>query len=195
MSVRAHSDKIKSFDVGYGAVWSKEDFEYAKRAFRKDRYDKTLMLLERKLNDQTAFDDRVDRLCEPLQVAKKVDLVVNAGLTRIAELLTGESTTSFTHFASGTGTTAEAAGQTALVTELARVSMVTSGDRFATGTSAKFVGFFDSSTSSGTIAEGAVFDNSSGGTMLFRTKYSSTLSHTQDSTTYTLSETISQSAS
>lgn len=194
MSLR-HELNLHSHDVGYGAVWSKSDAQYALRSIKRDRYDETLRLLERKLNDQTAFDERVNRLMEPLEVTKKEDLVVNVGLTRIAELLTGESTTSFTHFASGTGTTAESSGQTALVTELARVSMVTSGDRFATGTSAKFAGFFDSSTSSGVIAEGGVFDAASSGTMLFRTKYSSTLTHTQDNTVYTLTETISQSAS
>ncbi|MEM3160347.1 MAG: hypothetical protein QXJ74_06150 [Nitrososphaera sp.] len=182
-------------DVGAGAVWSKEDADYALRAIKRDRYDETFRLLERRFNDQTSFDQRVNKHCEPIEVTYKVDLVVNAGLTRLAQFMTGESTTSFTHFAAGTGTTAEGSGQTALVTEIGRVSMITSGDRYSSGTSAKFAGFFPTSTTSGTIAEGGVFDAGASGTMLFRTKYSATLVHTSGTTVFTLMETLTQSAS
>ena len=194
MSVRSASSTIRTHDVGVAAVWSKEDSDYAFRSIKRDRFDETQRLLLRALNDQTSFDERVNKHCEPLQVAHKEDLVVNAGLTRIAQLITGESTTSFTHFAAGTGNTAEAAGDTALATELGRVSMVTSGDRFATGTSAKFAGFFDTSISSGTVAEGGAFDASSNGTMLFRTVYASTLTHTSGTSVFTLHQTLAQSA-
>ena len=195
MSARANiSPTFYGHDVGVGAVWSKEDADYAFRSIKRDRYDETFRLLERAFNDQTSFDQRINKHLEPLQVTYKVDLVVNAGLTRIAQLCTGESTSSFTHFAAGTGTGSESASDTALGTELGRVSMVTQGDRFSTGTSMKFAGFFDTSISSGTVAEGGMFDASSSGTMLFRSKYSSTLTHTSGSTVFTLQETVSQSA-
>jgi len=137
-------------------------------------------------------------LFEPAQVTYKEDLVVNVGLTRLAQLMTGKSTTSFTHFVSGTGSTAEAAGLTISdVTESTRVSMATSGDRYDSGTSAKFVGFFPSTSPNATITTGCAADSAtpSAGTILFYTKYSSSLVHTNGTTIYVLQQTITQTAS
>lgn len=185
------SARLKHLDQSFGALWDKKDFDYAKWLIKKrdpELYENRILKL---WNDH---HDVGDPRFNPLAVTYKVDLVVNAGLTRIAQLMVGASTTSFTHFASGTGTNAEAAGDTALQTESTRISMATSGDRYVTGTSAKFAGFFGSTSPTGVISEGGAFDAGAAGTMLFRSVYSSTLSHTQNSTTYTLQQTISQSA-
>ncbi len=50
------------------------------------------------------------------------NLIVNAGLERVARLLGGVSTDVFTHIAIGTGTTAAATGDTALETEYTRAA-------------------------------------------------------------------------
>lgn len=187
-----HDSHLKHFDQGYGALWWAEDEQYAFDLIKQRRPEIYEDRIFKIWNDHPIRDD--PRFA-PIAVTFKEDLVVSAGLTRIAQLMTGVSSTSFTHFESGTGTNAESAGDTALQTALTRVSMASSGDRYATGTSAKFAGFFGSSTSSGTVAEGGAFDNGSGGTMLFRSVYASTLAHTSGSTTYTLQQTITQSAS
>lgn len=198
--VRSAGAPIHAHDFGYGSVWLKEDEEYVKKllALRNPALfeDRVLKIW----NDHKVIrDDKYLRLFEPVQVTYKEDLVVNVGLTRLAELATGASSTSFTHFVSGTGSTAEAAGLTiANVTESARVNMTTgSGDRYASGTSMKFVGFFPNTSTTATITTGSVADSAtpSAGTILFYTKYASSLSHTSGTTIYVLQQTITQTAS
>jgi len=82
----------------------------------------------------------------------------------------------------------------ALKSENARVSLSTSGYQTSSGSSMKFAGFFNTGFASAVITEGGVFDASSGGNMLFRTVYSSSLSHTQYSTVYTLTQSILQAS-
>lgn len=103
------------------------------------------------------------------------NLIVNAGLAAAAGLLiaTGH-TNAFDYLAIGTGTTAAAAAQTALVTEistgggsraLATLSRVTTT---ATNDSARLVKTF-TFTSSFAVTEAGVFDTAvTGGTMLCR---------------------------
>lgn len=193
MSSAHISSALKVRDVGFGSVWSKEDHDYVLRLLRK--------------RDPSAFEDRLLSIWNdhklireeprfaPIEVTYKEDLVVTAGMTRIAQLMTGDSTTSFRYFASGTGTNAEALADTALQTESVRVDMDSSGDRYGSGTSAKFVGFFPTASTTATIAEGGAFDAGAVGTMLFRTKYSSTISHVSGTTIYVLQQTINQSSS
>lgn len=193
------SAHIHKHDFGYGAVWDKADEAYV-RALIKQRNPAVFEdRLKKVWDDHKAIkDDKYGRLFEPLQVTYKEDLVVDVGLQRIADLCVGVSTTSFTHFVSGTGATAEGSGRTiADVTESTRVSLLTSGDRFRTGTSMKFVGFFPSTSPTAVITQGAVADSAtpSAGTILFYTKYSASISHTSGTTFYTLSQTITQSAS
>lgn len=181
--------------LGVAAVFSKEDAAYVRRSCNRDRYDTFNERLVRRFNDQTAWDDLTKRHVDPLEVQVVDKLVVNGGLTRMAELGVGATTNSWTHMASGTGQTAEGASQVALVTESKRISLITDGDRFPSGTSMKFAGFFDSSSPTATIWEAGIFDANAAGIMFLRAKYLSSLSHTLNVTVYTLNETVNQTAS
>lgn len=199
MPVRDGVVYTETLDYNYGSLWAKEDQDYVLNLLR--RRDSAVMedRILKVWNDHKAIhDDHYGRLFEPIAVTYKEDLVVGVGLTRNAELMTGDSTTSFTHFVSGTGSAAEGSGRTiADVTESARVSMATSGDRYPSGTDAKFAGFFGSASATATITQGAVADSGtpSAGTILFYTLYSSSLDHTQNSTIYVLQTTVAQTSS
>lgn len=186
------SHTLDHVDVNRAALFAKADGDYVRRQLYAGRLDAFNARLERLLNDQTAYDDVAHRRLEPLQVRKKVDLVVTAGLQRLAKLATGKTTNSFTHIACGTGTNAENAGDSALQTEVRRIACT---DRFDSGTSMKFSGFFDSTTATGNYAEFGIFDASSGGNMFSRTVFSPAISHTQNSTVFVLTQVVSQSAS
>lgn len=153
--------------------------------------------IERIKNDQTARFEMTGHIMEPLVIGEeKEDLIVNAGLVRIAQLVTGKSAAYFTFFASGTGVAIERPSDTRLAAENFRVSMISSGFVEAVGTVMKFVGKFPSFVTSGFISEGGVFDlgGSNSGTMLFRTVYptASRVEHIQGRTFYSLMQSINQ---
>jgi len=68
----------------------------------------------------------------------------------------------------GSGTTAAAAAQTTLVTELGRVAL---GSGTATGTKVTYVANFPAGTGTGAVTEAGVFNAVSAGTMLCRTVF------------------------
>jgi hypothetical protein len=154
------------------------------------------MKLRRVLNDQTArFEDGT--LFDPVLVPRpKIDMVVNPGLIRIAQLVTGKSSQYFTYFASGTGIAEEKISDNRLSAENYRVSMISDGFAEPVGTAMKFAGKFPNVVPTATITEGGVFDfgEFGQGTMLFRTLYpqESRLPHVQYRSFYTLTQTISQ---
>ena len=106
---------------------------------------------------------------------EKDNLVVNAGLAGIASRLNGDGAeAAFTYIALGTDTTAAAAANTALGTELAadglsRAAATASRDtENVSNDTAKLVKTF-SATGSHAIAEIGIFNAASAGTMLSRT--------------------------
>jgi hypothetical protein len=183
---------VRQLDTNRAALFAKSDEAYVRRQLLQDRFDSFNERLDRAMNDQTAFDDLTKRRVEPLQVVKKVDLVVTAGLQRLAKLATGKTTNSFTHIACGTGTNAESPGDTALQTEVRRIACT---DRFDSGTSMKFSGFFDSTTATGSYTEFGLFDAASAGNLFSRTVFTPAISHTNGSTVFTLTQVVAQSAS
>jgi hypothetical protein len=61
-------------------------------------------------------------------------MIVKAGLTKVREWISGDDSTGLTHMAAGTGTTAETYEDTALGTEVKRVTTIrraANGDRIA----------------------------------------------------------------
>jgi len=80
-----------------------------------------------------------------------------------------------------------------LVSEHARVSMVTDGFREPQGSSIKLGGRFSVSMVSATLYEGGSFNQAIGGVMYHRTAFNdkNKVVHTQNQTTSTLSQTIS----
>lgn len=102
------------------------------------------------------------------------NLVVSAGLAYIASRMKDATATAMTHMAVGTGTTAAAAGQTALVTENARVALTSTTivTTNVTGDAVQYVATFNPGTGTAAITEAGIFNAASAGTMLARVAFS-----------------------
>lgn len=101
------------------------------------------------------------------------NLVVNAGLNLIRDLLDGDAVAGITHFAVGTGTTAVTASDTALVTEVSRAAVA---GRTSNAQQLVVSYYLPSGTANGnTLAEAGIFNAASGGTMFARVKLSPTI--------------------
>jgi len=97
------------------------------------------------------------------------NLVVTSGKDFIAERMKDATTTAMSHMAIGTGTTAAAAGDTALGTEAGRVALTSTT---VTANAVAYVATFGAGTGTGAITEAGLFNASSGGDMLCRTVFS-----------------------
>jgi len=105
---------------------------------------------------------------ELVEVKEFPNLVVNAGKSEVAKLISGLSTTPFKYIAIGTGTTAETASDTALQTEVQRAeATVSSGTTNVSGDTAVFDADFTFSSATA-VTEYGLFNASTGGTMLSR---------------------------
>lgn len=116
------------------------------------------------------------------------NLVVDTGLDYIASRMKDASATAMTHMAVGSGTTAAAAGQTTLVTEVARVALTSST---VTGESIAYVASYAAGTGTGALTEAAILNAASAGTMLCRTVFSVINKGAGDTMTVTWTITIS----
>jgi hypothetical protein len=102
------------------------------------------------------------------------NLVVNTGLAYIASRMKDATATAMSHMGVGTGTTAAAAGNTALETALgARVSLdsTTIVTTTASDDSVQYVATFGAGVSTGAITEAGIFNALTSGTMLCRTVF------------------------
>jgi|TARA_B100000131_G_scaffold68199_1_gene64518 hypothetical protein len=122
---------------------------------------------------------------------REVDnLVVDTGLAFIASRMKDASATAMTHMELGTGTTAAAAGNTALETAI-------SGSRTAltsttvTSNAVAYVASFAAGTGTGAVTEAGILNAGSGGTLLCRTVFSVVNKGASDSMTITWTVTIS----
>ena len=103
------------------------------------------------------------------EVVQEVDnLVVTAGKGYVASRMKDATATAMSHMAIGTGTTAAAAAQTALVSESARVALTSTT---VSGADVTYVASFPAGTGTAAITEAAILNASSGGTMLCRTVF------------------------
>ena len=122
---------------------------------------------------------------------REVDnLVVDTGLAFIASRMKDASATAMSHMELGTGTTAAAAGNTALET-------IISGSRTAitsttvTSNAVAYVASFAAGTGTGAVTEAGILNGASGGTLLCRTVFSVVNKGASDSMTITWTVTIS----
>lgn len=102
------------------------------------------------------------------------NLVVNAGLAYIASRMKDTTQGAMSHMGVGTGTTAAAAGNTALETALgSRVTLdsTTLVTTTATDDSVQYIATFGAGTATGAITEAGVFNALTSGTMLCRTVF------------------------
>ena len=101
------------------------------------------------------------------------NLVVNPGLAFIVSRMINTAAAAMSHMAVGTGTTAAAAAQTALVTESARVALTSSTivTTTVTGDSVQYIAAFGPGVGTAAITEAGLFNAASVGTMLARTVF------------------------
>ena len=116
------------------------------------------------------------------------NLVVDTGLDYIASRMKDASATAMSHMAIGTGSTAAAAGNTALGSEAARQALTSTT---VTSNAVAYVASFAAGTGSGAITEAGILNGASGGTLLCRTVFSVVNKGASDSMTITWTVTIS----
>lgn len=116
------------------------------------------------------------------------NLVVTVGKNFVASRMVGTASAIMSHMAIGSGTTAAAVGDTALQTELGRVTL-TSGT--ATGAVATYTATFPAGTGTGAVTEAGIFNAGSAGTMLCRTVFSVVNKGADDAMSVTWTVTIS----
>ena len=117
------------------------------------------------------------------------NLVVNTGLAFIASRMKDTTETAMTHMAVGTDTTATAAGNTALGTQLgSRVSLTSTT---VTNNQIAYVATFGAGVGTGALTEAGIFNASTSGTMLCRTVFAVINKGAADTMTITWTITIS----
>ena len=122
------------------------------------------------------------------EVVKEVpNLVVTAGKNYVADRIKNNSTV-MSHMAIGTGSTAAAAGDTALGSQTARTALTSTT---VTNNEIVYVDTFPAGTGTGAITEAGIFNASSGGTMLCRTVFSVVNKGASDAMTITWTVTVS----
>jgi hypothetical protein len=96
------------------------------------------------------------------------NLVVNTGLGFIASRMKDTTDAAMTHLAVGTGTTAAAAGDTALGSELHREAL---DSTTVSSNTITYVSALEAGDGTGAITEAGIFNAASSGTMLCRTVF------------------------
>jgi len=117
-----------------------------------------------------------------------LNLVVDTGLNFIVSRMKDTSSSVMSHMAIGSGTTAAAAGNTALGTELGRVSLTSTTVSTNTVT---YVATFGAGTGTGAVTEAGILNAASDGTMLCRTVFPVVNKQSGDSMTITWTITVS----
>lgn len=97
------------------------------------------------------------------------NLVVSAGLAFIASRMKDTTDAAMTHMGVGSGTTAAAAGNTALETQIGSRASLTSTTVTANATA--YAASFAAGVGTGAITEAGIFNASTSGTMLCRTVF------------------------
>jgi hypothetical protein len=116
------------------------------------------------------------------------NLVVNVGKDFVASRMVAASATVMSHMAIGSGTTAPAAGDTTLGSELGRVTLASSS---ATGAVVTYTASFPAGTGTGAVTEAGIFNAGVAGTMLCRTVFSVVNKGANDSMSVTWTVTVS----
>lgn len=116
------------------------------------------------------------------------NLVVTTGKGFIASRMVGTSANVMSHMAIGSGNTAAANGDTALGSELGRVSLGSSG---ASSNVVTYTATFPAGTGTGAVVEAGLFNASSAGTLLCRTVFAVVNKGADDAMSITWTVTVS----
>jgi len=169
---------VELLGVGFCALWDMSSLDYVQDIFRRIRQTKRDTFTDRMARFWA--DQTVEHEFEPLEIGISKNKVVNDGLVRVAELVTGtvglnsgfqQSTGFFSYNAVGSGTNPVSASDYQLQAEVARVGLADSGFQTAAGQIMRFGGFYAPSTVSCTVNESGVFDDPNSGVMLYRTVF------------------------
>jgi hypothetical protein len=126
-------------------------------------------MINEKLKLTGRLDINVFNSAGILKDSRSVDnLVVTSGLTHIVNRIASNTPAVMSHMAVGTGTTAAAAGQTALVTQSARVALASATPG---STNIVYVANFPAGTATAALTEAGIFNAASSGTMMCRTAF------------------------
>lgn len=117
------------------------------------------------------------------------NLVVDTGLDYIASRMAGTSATVMSHMAIGSGTSAAAAGDTALGSQLGSRKSLTSTT--VTSNAVEYVASFNAGEGTGAVTEAGIFNAGTSGTMLCRTVFDVINKGASDSMTITWTVTVS----
>ena len=139
------------------------------------------------INDDLRLTGALTISLNGVVVQETNNLVVTAGKNWVADRM-NDANTVMTHMALGTSTTAAAAGQTALVSELDRNALTST--TVSTNTIA-YSCTWAAGDGTGAITEAAILDAASSGDMLARTVFSVVNKGASDSITITWTITIS----
>jgi|TARA_R100000084_G_C4605128_1_gene125195 hypothetical protein len=140
------------------------------------------------INDQLQLKGHLQIHLNDELVQDVDNLVVTAGKNYVASRIKDASATAMSHMAVGSGTTAAAAGNTALGSELGRVSLTSTAVSNAVVT---YTATFAAGTGTGAVTEAGILNASSSGTMLCRTVFSVVNKGANDSMTVTWTVTVS----
>jgi hypothetical protein len=141
------------------------------------------------INDNFALTGALTIAINNEVVQETENLVVTAGKNWVADRMANANTV-MTHMAIGTGTTAAAAANTALGTQLDRNVLSTSGGTVVNNT-IKYECTWAATDGTGAITEAGIFDAASAGDMLARTVFPVVNKGADDSMTITWTITVS----
>ena len=139
------------------------------------------------INDNFALTGALTIAVNNEVVQETNNLVVTAGKNWVADRMNNANTV-MTHMAIGTGTTAAAAGNTALGTQLDRNTLTSTT---VTNNTIEYACTWAAGDGTGAITEAGIFDASTGGDMLARTVFSVVNKGADDSMTITWTITVS----
>jgi len=140
------------------------------------------------INDDLKLTGKLAIALNGKTVQEVDNLVVTDGKEYVASRMKDATATAMSHMAIGSGTTAAAASQAALVSELGRVNVTSTN---VSGAVVTYVATFGAGTGTGAVTEAAILNASSSGDMLCRTVFSVVNKGSADSMTITWTVTVS----
>tara|TARA_R100001510_G_C7593040_1_gene162117 strand:+ start:35 stop:460 length:426 start_codon:yes stop_codon:yes gene_type:complete len=140
------------------------------------------------LNDGLKLTGKLSIAINGEVVQEVPNLVVTAGKGYVASRMKDASATAMSHMGIGSGSTAAAASDTALGSQLARTSLTSTT---VSGADVVYVDTFPAGTGTGAVTEAGIFNASSGGTMLCRTVFDVVNKGASDAMTITWTVTVS----
>lgn len=140
------------------------------------------------LNDGLKLTGKLKIALNGETVQEVNNLVVTDGKEYVASRMKDATATAMSHMAIGSGSTAAAAGNSALGSELGRVALTSTT---VSGAVVTYVATFPAGTGTGAVTEAGILNASSSGDLLCRTVFSVVNKGSSDSMTITWTVTVS----